>query len=147
MMESDCQEVWNTWELVSEIKPRGWKKQKREQEEMCAEDWYQQEDERIQEGLCEDRYQRSSPEGSGVAGKKPSISLSLFLEINNLEIEHELACAATCSWAGAVRTGNREDDMREAWQWQVLESLVGQLEDIKQTLKCLAKDVHWQNVP
>ena len=30
------------------------------------------------------------------AGKKPSVSLSPFLEMNNLEIEHEVACAAAC---------------------------------------------------
>ena len=157
MMESECQEVWNTWELVSEIKPRGWRNQKKGTgrnvrrglvsarrrkisgrlargqvptkfcgrqrcQEECGALWLQK--------LYEDNWH---------VGKKPSISLSLFLEINNLEIEHELACAATCSWARAVRTGKREDDMREAWQWQVLQSLVGQLDDIKQTLICLAK--------
>ena len=31
-----------------------------------------------------------------VAGQKPTVSLSLFLEINKLGIDHELACAATC---------------------------------------------------
>ena len=38
--------------------------------------------------------------------KKSSVSLSLFLEINNLEIEHELACAATCFGVHAVGRGN-----------------------------------------
>ena len=51
---------------------------------------------------------------SSVAGKKPSVSFSLFLETNNLEIEHELACAATCFWAEAVWMGQWEVDVREA---------------------------------
>ena len=38
------------------------------------------------------------------AGKKPSVSLSLSLEVNNLEIDHEPARAATCFWAQAVWT-------------------------------------------
>ena len=38
---------------------------------------------------------------ASAAGKKSSLSLSLFLDVDNLEIEHELSCAAT-------------DDTREA---------------------------------
>ena len=50
------------------------------------------------------------------AGMKPKLSLTLFLEVHNLEIEHELARAATCLWAPAVRTRKWEDEMREAWE-------------------------------
>ena len=41
---------------------------------------------------------------------------SLLLEIDNLEVEHVLACVATCFWAQAVWTGTLEDDMRDAWK-------------------------------
>ena len=43
-------------------------------------------------------------QSASTAGKKPPESLSLFFEVNNLEIDHELACAATVLWAQAVRT-------------------------------------------
>ena len=39
---------------------------------------------------------------ASAAGKKPSVSLALFLEINNLDVEHELTCAAACFWAQSV---------------------------------------------
>ena len=42
--------------------------------------------------------------------KKPSVSLSLFLEMNNLEVDHEVACAATCFWAKAVWKGKWVDE-------------------------------------
>ena len=95
---------------------------KAKKEEMCAEDQNHQKDERVQEGVHEDRLQTqflrmgvvpgrvygSKAPGlaptqremlrrqlASAAGKKPSISLSLFLKINNLETDHELACKAT----------------------------------------------------
>ena len=49
---------------------------------------------------------------AGAAGKKPSVSPSLCLDVNNLVIEHDLTCAATCFWPQAVWTGQWEDDMR-----------------------------------
>ena len=39
---------------------------------------------------------------ASAADKKPSVSLSWYTEVNNLEIEHELECAATCFWAQTV---------------------------------------------
>ena len=39
---------------------------------------------------------------ASAAGKGPSVSLSLLLEITNLEIEDELACGATCFWTQAL---------------------------------------------
>ena len=56
------------------------------------------------------------------AGQKPSVSLSNFLEINNLEVDHGLACAAVCFWAQAVWTAAREVDMRDVWKRQVWEA-------------------------
>ena len=53
---------------------------------------------------------------ASAAEPKPSMALSLLLEINNLEVEHELACVATCFWAQAVWTGQWEDDVREGWK-------------------------------
>ena len=52
---------------------------------------------------------------ASAAGEKPSVSLSLFLEVDNLEIQHEPGCAATSVW-----TGQWEDDVRDAWKRQVL---------------------------
>ena len=59
---------------------------------------------------------------ASAARKKPSVSLSLFLEVNNLEVEHELACAATCFGQQTVWTGPWSDDVREAWRRQVWEA-------------------------
>ena len=62
--------------------------------------------------MYEDRRQLAS-----AAGKKPSVSLSLFLEINTLEIAHGVTCAATCFWAQGVWTGRLEEDMkRSLWE-------------------------------
>ena len=43
-------------------------------EEMFAEDWYHQEDERIQESLHEDRYHESFADGSGA---RSSVALGI----------------------------------------------------------------------
>ena len=52
------------------------------------------------------------------------VSLSLFLEVNNLEKERELACVATIFWAQAVWTGQWEEDMKEAMEETDLGSYV-----------------------
>ena len=52
-------------------------------------------------------------------GKKLPVSVSLFLEIDNLEIEHELACAATRFWAQAMWAGQWDEHVTEAWTRQV----------------------------
>ena len=46
----------------------------------------------------------------------------LFVEIYDLEIEHELACAAACFWAQTVWTRQGEEFMREARTRKVWEA-------------------------
>ena len=36
---------------------------------------------------------------TAAAGKKKSVSLSFFMEVNNLEVEEELSSMATLAWA------------------------------------------------
>ena len=45
---------------------------------------------------------------AAAAGKKESVSLSLFMEVNILEIEEELSTMATHAWAEGVRLGRME---------------------------------------
>ena len=59
----------------------------------------------------------SRRQSASTARKKPTVLLSLFWEINGLEIEHELACAASC-----FGTRQWDDDFREAWKRQVREA-------------------------
>ena len=57
------------------------------------------------------------------AGKKDSVSFSLFLELNNLGIEHELACAAACMWAQKSLDGSMEGRyVGHTWNRQVWEA-------------------------
>ena len=54
---------------------------------------------------------------ASAAGTKPSVSLSLFLEMYDLEIEHELVCTATCCWHKQLGWGSgKEEYMKEAWK-------------------------------
>ena len=41
------------------------------------------------------------------------MSLSLFFERHSLEIDHEVACAATCFWAQSVWTVQWQEHVRE----------------------------------
>ena len=45
---------------------------------------------------------------AAAAGKKESVSLSLFTEVINLEVEEELSTMATHAWAEGVRLGKME---------------------------------------
>ena len=45
---------------------------------------------------------------AAAAGKKSTISLSLFMEACGLEVEEELSSMATQYWAGGVWTGKME---------------------------------------
>ena len=47
-------------------------------------------------------------EMAAAAGKKESVPLSLFMEVNNLEIEKELSTMATLAWTEGVRLGRME---------------------------------------
>ena len=42
---------------------------------------------------------------AAAAGKKESVSLSLFMEVNNLEFEEDLSTMATLLWAEGVWVG------------------------------------------
>ena len=64
---------------------------------------------------------------ASATGKKPSVSLSLFLEVNNLVIEHELACAAIFR-APAVGRGHErstEGDRSGKAPWRESSSTCG----------------------
>ena len=63
-------------------------------------------------------------EGDRPVQKKPSISLSLFLDwrLTTLRSSTNLARAATCFWAQAAWTRQWADYMREAWKSQVWEA-------------------------
>ena len=47
---------------------------------------------------------------AAAAGKEESVSLSLFMEVNNLEVEEELSTMATLAWAEGVLLGRWERD-------------------------------------
>ena len=55
------------------------------------------------------------------AGKKESVSLSLFLEVNNLEVEEELSTMTTLFWAEGVWIGRRRREQQKAWRKQIFE--------------------------
>ena len=42
---------------------------------------------------------------AGAAGQKESVPLSLFMEVNNLEVEAELSTMVTLAWAEGVWLG------------------------------------------
>ena len=57
---------------------------------------------------------------AAAAGKKESVTLSLFMEVNNLEVEEELSTNVTLAWAEGVWLGwGREQQF--AWRTQIFE--------------------------
>ena len=62
---------------------------------------------------------------ASAAGRKsaisPSLSLSLFMEADSLEVKEELSTLATQCWAGRVWTGKWHHEQSEAWLNQVRE--------------------------
>ena len=54
-------------------------------------------------------------------GKKESTSLSLFLEVNDCEVEEELSTKAMPAWAEGVWIGKWATEQNEAWRKQVFE--------------------------
>ena len=78
-----------------------------ETEESACNKWASAGNKITQEGVLEGMYHQSSADLqpnqmsrgrqlASAAGRKPSVSFPHFLEINNLEIEHKLPCAAIC---------------------------------------------------
>ena len=51
---------------------------------------------------------------AAAAGKKESVSLSLFMEVNNLVVEEELSTMATLAWAEGSRMGRLSREQTEA---------------------------------
>ena len=52
---------------------------------------------------------------AAAAGKKVSVSLSLFMEIKNLEVEEELSTMPTLSWTEGVWVGKWKKSSRRGW--------------------------------
>ena len=53
---------------------------------------------------------------AAAAGKKGSVSLSLFLEVNNLEVEEELSTMATLAWTEGCWLGKWIKEQQKAWR-------------------------------
>ena len=53
---------------------------------------------------------------AAAAGKKESVSLSPFMEVNNLEVEEELSTVATLDWAEGVWLGRWEKRAAKGWE-------------------------------
>ena len=58
---------------------------------------------------------------SAVAGKEESVSLSLFMDVNNLEVEEELSTMATLAWAEGVWLGKWRREQLKAWRKHIFE--------------------------
>lgn len=58
---------------------------------------------------------------TAAAGKKESVSLSLILEVNNLEVEEELSTMAPLAWAESVWLGKCGKEQMKAWRKQIFE--------------------------
>ena len=58
---------------------------------------------------------------AAAAGKKESVSLSLFVEVNDLEVEEELSTMASQAWAVGVWIGKSPAEQKAAWREQIFE--------------------------
>ena len=58
---------------------------------------------------------------AGAAGLKESVSLSLCLKVNDLEVEEGLPTVATPAWAEGSLMGNWPREPRETWRKQIFE--------------------------
>ena len=57
-----------------------------------------------------------------VMGKKAGASLSIDLETQEMECQHEMAVTATNFWAHACWPGRLNEDMSRVWRRQVFEA-------------------------
>ena len=55
-------------------------------------------------------------------GKKKTASVDIFSEVENVELEHELAFSATFFFIEPRREGKWNKDMHQAWKRQVFEA-------------------------
>ena len=60
-------------------------------------------------------------EEAGGGSKKESVSLSLFMEITNLEVEEYLTTMATLFWAEGVCLGRLRREQQKPWRKQIFE--------------------------
>ena len=58
---------------------------------------------------------------AAAAGKKESVSLSLLMEVNILDVEEELSTTAPLAWAEGSWMGRWAGEQKEAWRKQRLE--------------------------
>ena len=58
---------------------------------------------------------------AAAAGKKESVSLSLFVEVNDLEVEEELSTMATPAWAEGTWIVKCPGEHKKAWRKQIFE--------------------------
>ena len=58
---------------------------------------------------------------AAAAVKKESVSLPLFLEVNDLEVEEELSTMVTLAWAEGTWRVKWPREQREAWRKQIFE--------------------------
>ena len=59
---------------------------------------------------------------AAAAGKKESVSLSLFMEVYNLDVEEELSTIATLAWAEGSWMGRWATEQDEALRNQIFEA-------------------------
>ena len=59
---------------------------------------------------------------AAAAGKKESVSLSLFMNVNNFEVEEELSTVATLAWVEGVWLGRWGREQQKAWRKQIPEA-------------------------
>ena len=60
-----------------------------------------------------------------MSGKKKQASLDIFSEVANMELECELAFAATCYWCRSCWEGKWADDVYEGWKKQIFDASSG----------------------
>ena len=58
---------------------------------------------------------------AAAAGKEESVSLSLLMEVNILDVEEELSTTTPLAWAEGSWMGRRTGEQKEAWRKQKLE--------------------------
>ena len=81
---------------------------------------------------------------AAAAGKKESVSLSLFMEVNNLVVEEELSTMATLAWAEGSRMGRLSREQTEARRkhifqvqaWEQVRGLAVMCENRDLGIKC-----------
>ena len=70
-------------------------------------------------GMPDSKLQRYRSRLAKAAGKRRSASLTIFLDLTNLEPQHELATAAIYKWAAAIWDETEEKEvMQKAWKRQ-----------------------------